>query len=444
MPISLPGLPFAPKAEYSPVGDLGAAIRGGLQTYGAGVEAAYKPKTLAENLLKSRLQNEALKFKNTPDYQSALLDFLRGQGAHMWGQTANLPSERGLREAQTKEISNKADIEKQKFDYLRRMMGGSVSPGMNNASYQDVGMGINNQDSGMQMPEGMPGQESENQGSFQNVAYEPENANQFIQPDLAANQEKYRQSILAHKLAGLAPPKVRNMPNGEIVADTGMFGPLVIGAGPSIEQKAILEGKGGQEGKQLAQTEQQQLDQQSLTQSSLDNIKSLKSLMDLPEAKLAFGPASKYTVDLNPFASKKVQELRGALTPLVHSFISQAIQPMRGLGAMNQKEFEKAIQQAPSMDLPYEVNKGKLESLELMLKQSKNRLQLMEKLKSNGLNAQQAQKIAYDTYKLNPFAALAKKLSGNQQKTIEIRNRRTGQKETVSIQEAKKRGVPNV
>lgn len=58
MAFNIPGLPFRPNGSDVGAFDLGSAIKGGLQNYGLAEEARYKPKTLAENLLRSQLENK--------------------------------------------------------------------------------------------------------------------------------------------------------------------------------------------------------------------------------------------------------------------------------------------------------------------------------------------------------------------------------------------------
>lgn len=434
MALNLPGFPVGLHFTQAETGvpDLGAALTAGISNY-------YKPQQLAEELLKSKLQNEALKFKNTPDYQNALLDFLRGQGANMWGQLA-------LRNAQTQDISQKGSVDQLKASLLKGLMN---PPANKNQSI--ISNVMNPDEEGNRYLQGMPengfprnDDQLINNGSFKYVDFKPEEANKFIQPDLYDNQQKYRESIIQHGILGFPSPKVRTLPSGEIIADTAKYGPLVIGSGPAFNEAAKLKSQASQEGKQLAELESKQSDEQRQVQTTLGNINVLKSLMTNPDAKSVFGPGSKYTVDYNPFVPDRIKELRGKMAPFIQSFMSNAIQPLRGLGSMSNREFEQAMGSSLSMDLPYATNKGRLESLEMIVNQANNRLDLIDKLKSQGVNAQEAQKIAFKTYKMQPFLDTLNKIKNKQSQTIEIRNKKTGQKETVTLEEARKRGVRNV
>lgn len=100
-----------------------------------GFETSYKPRNMAAALLDQQLKNKYSAFKAAPDYQSAMLDYLRGQGAHMWGQTQNLPAEGDLRRAQANEITSKGRMEDQKLGVLRDWMSGIKTP-RKDASYE--------------------------------------------------------------------------------------------------------------------------------------------------------------------------------------------------------------------------------------------------------------------------------------------------------------------
>ncbi len=117
--------------------DMGApdymkALQSGLQ----GAADVYKPRKASEDLLAQQLANKYAAFKATPDYQSAMLDFLRGQGAHMWGQTQNLPAERALKQAQTQQLNQKGGLDAQKMSLLKDWMGGIGTPNKD-AAYND-------------------------------------------------------------------------------------------------------------------------------------------------------------------------------------------------------------------------------------------------------------------------------------------------------------------
>lgn len=101
-----------------------------------GFETAYKPRQLSEDLLAKHLSNKYAAFKATPSYQDAMLSFLRGQGAHMWGQTQNLESERALREAQAKQVTQKGNLDAQKMGLLHDWVSGT-EPQKSNVSYEN-------------------------------------------------------------------------------------------------------------------------------------------------------------------------------------------------------------------------------------------------------------------------------------------------------------------
>ncbi len=105
MPINYPGVPnihFTQDETGMP--DLGAALRSGFKTFGSGIEAAYKPKQLAEELLQSKLANQinSAKAKYAEQNEQAML-----QGRQ--GLNGLIPFRQQLLQAQTNRAQNLAN-----------------------------------------------------------------------------------------------------------------------------------------------------------------------------------------------------------------------------------------------------------------------------------------------------------------------------------------------
>lgn len=118
---------------------------------------------MAEALLGKQLENKYSAFKATPAYQQAMLNFLQGQGANMWGQANRAPADTALRNAQ-------ARAAQQKSDAYSQWMSGTGAPSntptnASNNSYEG--------DGGDYYSQG-----DDNSGSFTNAIYNPQENNQ--------------------------------------------------------------------------------------------------------------------------------------------------------------------------------------------------------------------------------------------------------------------------
>ena len=81
--------PFRLSKEDVGMPDYAKALSQGFQT----AADKYKPATAASDLLNKMLEAKYNQFKSGPEYQGAMLDFLKGQGAHQWGETNKLNQE---------------------------------------------------------------------------------------------------------------------------------------------------------------------------------------------------------------------------------------------------------------------------------------------------------------------------------------------------------------
>lgn len=105
-----------------------------------GYQAGSLPAMTSADLLNKALKAKYDAFKAGPDYQSAMLDFLRGQGAHMAGETANLPAQRQLIEAQAGHYAQGDKLAEQKARMLQQWMGGIGDNSQANVSAEGPGV----------------------------------------------------------------------------------------------------------------------------------------------------------------------------------------------------------------------------------------------------------------------------------------------------------------
>lgn len=193
--------PFRLSKEDVGIPDYAKALSQGYQT----AADRYKPATAASDLLNKMLEAKYNQFKAGPDYQSAMLEFLRGQGAHMRGQTENLPSERNLRNAQANEINQKSGIEGQKLDLLRQWMNPDSVPSKNakNVNYEKPSVAGDIYNQGYEPIEGDTYNDgyknSSYEGGYTNVDQPSSNKQDFNAGNQAYQKELAMASILGFK-----------------------------------------------------------------------------------------------------------------------------------------------------------------------------------------------------------------------------------------------------
>lgn len=95
------GLPFAPSREYSDFPDFATALRRGYETRQRGVEADYKPKQLAEQLLSSQLANKLKNIELQYAPQKAQLG-IQGLRANLQAHALKMKQAQALEEIYSK------------------------------------------------------------------------------------------------------------------------------------------------------------------------------------------------------------------------------------------------------------------------------------------------------------------------------------------------------
>jgi len=105
-----------------------------------GYQAGSLPALTSADLLNKALKAKYDAFKASPDYQSAMLDFLRGQGARMAGEAANLPARRELIQAQAGHYAQGDKLAEQKAKLLQQWMGGIGDNSQANVSAEGPGI----------------------------------------------------------------------------------------------------------------------------------------------------------------------------------------------------------------------------------------------------------------------------------------------------------------
>lgn len=431
MPLS-PNFQFvAPTKEQMNLPDYAGSLARGL-------EAGFMPAVKSTDLLNKMMQAKYNQFKAGPEYQQAMLDFLRGQGANMWGRTANLPSERALHEAQAENLRTQAGMAKQKADIFKRFQervsGGGSSGKQLNVSNES----IDNEDYEPGMVLNAIYNRPSDEGGFKFVSSDmPKTVDEYSKDDVASGLRKYySDSALAHAM-GLQPPHSFVDPN------TGMrYGELLDGSTVPISKEVskITENEATEYGKNEAKAGKELTSQREQASKTLNDISLMENILKNPASEYAissFGKG-KYSIEMNPFIPKKIKDIRGQLLPITKDFLANSIAPLRGLGAMSNIEFDQFRGQAPSVDENRSIAVGKLKTLKVLTNQLVKRLEYTDKLIDDGFTKQEAQKMAAKKFEIKAPSA------SNSNQTITIRNNKTGVKETVTIEEARKRGVPNV
>lgn len=131
-----------------------------------GYQAGFMPAVTSTDLLGKALKAKYDAFKSTPAYQQAMLDFLRGQGAHMQGQT-NLAKQQ-------------ADLAAQKASGLRNWMSG-IGDESNTSSAEDISYNPQNPNQGQFINDIYDPTTQAQQTTFQPIANVPSTSNEVDQ-----------------------------------------------------------------------------------------------------------------------------------------------------------------------------------------------------------------------------------------------------------------------
>jgi len=133
------------------------------------------------------------------------------------------------------------------------------------------------------------------------------------------------------------------------------------------------------------------------------------------------------------------QELIGDFLGTAESFIASTVQGFGGRPLV--REFDLAQRQKITPNDTVSTALGKLRSASSLHDIAEKKNQIMSELLQKGYNETDAIKIAN---KMVDVKAIEKATNALLQKKIEIRNNKTGAKKMVTIEEARKMGIPNV
>lgn len=424
MPLS-PNFQFAaPTKEQMNLPDYAGSLARGL-------EAGFMPAVKSTDLLNKMMQAKYNQFKAGPEYQQAMLDFLRGQGAHQWGQAALAPTQGAVNTAHAEALRQQALASQQKNNLLQEYFRGAQAKNVSNQAQRDI-----NQQNQPDYDE-----------SFMNVLYnnpEQEGGYQFVGQEYPQNEDSaqglrdYSIEKALSAALGIKPPSTFIDPMSGIEYAKLRDG-RIVNTGQNVSEASKT--KAAEYGKNEAKADKELTSQRDQVSRTLSDINRMKSILKDPASKYAFSSfgKGKYAIEMNPFVSEKIKDIRGQLLPITKDFLANAISPLRGLGAMSNKEFEQFTAAAPSVDEHHSIAEGKLKTLESLTNQLDKRLKYTEKLKKEGYDTQEAQKLAAKKFEIKTPHEFHP-----DNRTITIKNNKTGVTETVTITEARKRGVPNV
>lgn len=151
------------------------------------------------------------------------------------------------------------------------------------------------------------------------------------------------------------------------------------------------------------------------------------------------GFQSKQLDVLKVMGTPEEKELIGDFLSTGESFIASTVQGFSGKPLV--REFELAQRQKITPHDTIESATGKLRSARALHDIAEQKNQIVSELLQKGYNETDAVKYAN---KMVDVSAIEKETNARLQRTITITNRKTGEKKTVTIEEARKMGVPNV
>ncbi len=142
---------------------------------------------------------------------------------------------------------------------------------------------------------------------------------------------------------------------------------------------------------------------------------------------------------LKVMGTPEEKELIGDLTGTGESFIASTVQGFSGKPLV--REFDLAQRQKITGHDTPESAKGKLKSAIALHDIADKKLQVISELLQKGYNESDAVKMAN---KIVDVSAIEKETTARLQRKIEVKNSKTGEKKMVTLEEARKLGVPNV
>lgn len=142
---------------------------------------------------------------------------------------------------------------------------------------------------------------------------------------------------------------------------------------------------------------------------------------------------------LKVMGTPEEKELIGDFLSTGESFIASTVQGFSGKPLV--REFDLAQRQKITGHDTIESATGKLRSARALHDIAEKKNQIVSELLQKGYNEADAVKYAN---KAVDVSAIEKETNARLQRTITITNRKTGEKKTVTIEEARKMGVPNV
>lgn len=151
------------------------------------------------------------------------------------------------------------------------------------------------------------------------------------------------------------------------------------------------------------------------------------------------GFQSKQLDVLKVMGTPEEKELIGDFLATGESFIASTVQGFSGKPLV--REFDLAQRQKITPHDTIESATGKLRSAHALHDIAEQKNQIVSELLQKGYNEADAVKVAN---KMVDVSAIEKETNARLQRTITITNRKTGEKKTVTIEEARKMGVPNV
>lgn len=151
------------------------------------------------------------------------------------------------------------------------------------------------------------------------------------------------------------------------------------------------------------------------------------------------GFQSKQLDVLKVMGTPEEKELIGDFLATGESFIASTVQGFSGKPLV--REFDLAQRQKITPHDTIESATGKLRSARALHDIAEKKNQIVSELLQKGYNESDAVKYAN---KMVDVSAIEKETNARLQRTITITNRKTGEKKTVTIEEARKMGVPNV
>lgn len=142
---------------------------------------------------------------------------------------------------------------------------------------------------------------------------------------------------------------------------------------------------------------------------------------------------------LKVMGTPEEKELIGDFLSTGESFIASTVQGFSGKPLV--REFDLAQRQKITGHDTIESATGKLRSARALHDIAEKKNDVVSELLNKGYNEAEAIKIAN---KMVDVSAIEKETNSRLQRTIEVRNNKTGEKKMVTIEEARKMGVPNV